>query len=61
MVYKIAKDPELRDNEPGRRHDEDWPTIHERLRRIRAVVDEYPERIIVGEVYLLDCGSWCPI
>jgi alpha-glucosidase len=54
VVYKIAKDPELRDNEPARRHDEDWPTIHERLRRIRAVVDEYPDRVIVGEVYLLD-------
>ena len=35
VIYKIAKDPELRDNEPGRRHDEDWPTIHERLRGIR--------------------------
>jgi alpha-glucosidase len=54
VVYKIAKDPELRDNEPARRHDEDWPTIHPRLRGIRAVVDEYPERMIVGEVYLLD-------
>ena len=54
VVNKIAKDPELRDNEPGLRHDEDWPTIHERLRRIRAVVDEYHERMIVGEVYLLD-------
>jgi alpha-glucosidase len=53
-VYRIAKDPELRDNEPGRPHDEDWPTIHERLRRIRAVVDAYPERMIAGEVYLLD-------
>ena len=54
VIYKIAKDPELRDNEPGRRHDEDWPTIHERLRGIRRVIDEYDDRMIAGEVYLLD-------
>jgi len=53
-IHKIAKDPKLRDNDGGVRHDHDWPTIHERLRRIRAVVDEFPERMIVGEVYLLD-------
>ena len=54
VIYKIAKDPELRDNEPGLRHDEDWPTIHDRLRGIRAVVDEYDNRMLVGEVYLMD-------
>jgi Alpha amylase, catalytic domain len=54
VIYKIAKDPELRDNEPGLQHDEDWPTIHDRLRRIRAVIDKYDDRMIVGEVYLLD-------
>jgi alpha-glucosidase len=53
-IHRIAKDPALGDNEPRRRHDEDWPTIHDRLRRIRAVVDEYEDRMIVGEVYLLD-------
>ena len=35
---------------PPRRHDEDWHTIHERLRGIRRVVDEYDDRMIVGEV-----------
>jgi len=54
VIYKIAKDPELRDNEPGLQHDEDWPTIHDRLRRIRAVIEKYDDRMIVGEVYLLD-------
>ncbi|MGA2927110.1 MAG: alpha-amylase family glycosyl hydrolase [Solirubrobacteraceae bacterium] len=54
VVFKLAKDPQLRDNEPGRRHDLDWPPVHERLRRIRAVVDSYADRMIVGEVYLLD-------
>jgi alpha-glucosidase len=53
-IYRLAKDPELRDNEPRIRHDEDWPTIHQRLRKIRAVIDEYGNRVIVGEVYLLD-------
>jgi alpha-glucosidase len=53
-VYKIAKDPELGDNEPELRHDQDWPTIHDRLRGIRAVIDEYDDRMIVGEVYLDD-------
>lgn len=54
VIYKIAKDPELRDNEPGVRHDENWPTIHQRLRGIRAVIDSYAGRMIVGEVYLMD-------
>jgi alpha-glucosidase len=56
VVQKIAKDPELRDFVEGEPVTlEDWqPTIHERLRRLRAVVDEYPDRMLVGEVYLLD-------
>jgi alpha-glucosidase len=55
VVQKIAKDPLLRDNpEVGRRHDEDWDTIHDRLRGIRRIVEEFPDRMIVGEVYLLD-------
>jgi alpha-glucosidase len=37
-----------------RRHDEDWETIHERLRGIRRVVDEYEDRMVVGEVALQD-------
>jgi alpha-glucosidase len=54
VVQKLAKDPALGDNEPNLRHDEDWPTIHERLRRIRDVVDSYDDRMLVGEVYLFD-------
>jgi len=54
-IAKIAKDPELRDNAgAARRHDEDWDTIHEHLRGIRRVVDEYEDRMIVGEVALSD-------
>jgi alpha-glucosidase len=54
VTHKLAKDPELADNDGGRPHDEDWPTVHERLRRIRRVVDEFDDRMIVGEVYLFD-------
>ena len=55
VIQKVAKDPELRDNEPDLRHDEDWsPAIHERLQRIRAVVHEFDDRMLAGEVYLLD-------
>src|SRR5680860_600686 len=65
VVQKIGKDPFLRDNPRNReeafvkstamRHDEDWPSVHERLRRIRRVLEEYDgERVSVGEVYLLN-------
>jgi alpha-glucosidase len=54
-LQRLAHDPLLRSN-AGRpvRHDQDWETTHERLRRIRRVVDEYDDRMIVGEVALLD-------
>jgi alpha-glucosidase len=54
-LQRLAKDPLLRSNAGSdRRHDQDWETAHERLRGIRRVVDEFPDRMIVGEVYLLD-------
>ena len=54
-IAKIAKDPLMRSNGSGSlRHDEDWETIHERLRGIRRVIDEYDDRMIVGEVALDD-------
>jgi alpha-glucosidase len=54
-IHKIAKDPLLRDHVGApHRHDEDWETIHERLRGIRRVVDEYEDRMVVGEVALQD-------
>jgi alpha-glucosidase len=54
-IVKIAKDPLLRDQAGApRRHDEDWDSIHDRLRGIRRVVDEYPDRVLVGEVVLYD-------
>ncbi len=58
-VIKIGKDPALGDNVPGEpRHDEDWPTIHERLRRIRGVLDEYSDRMCVAELWTQDLGRF---
>jgi alpha-glucosidase len=48
-VVKLAKDPRL-----GADGSQDWPAIHERLRAIRRVVDAYPDRMLVGEVYLFE-------
>ncbi len=54
-IHKIAKDPLLRDHAGApRRHDEDWETIHARLRGIRRVADEFEDRMLVGEVALRD-------
>ena len=55
VAHKIGKDPALGDNEPGRRHDEDWPSVHPRLAAIRRVLEEFDgDRVAVGEVYVLD-------
>jgi glycosidase len=82
VVHRLAKDPALRDNPalPGREghgygaqqhlHDENHPDVHEILRGIRRVLDAYPERMAVGEVYLMDpaevaryygCGDELPL
>lgn len=64
VPQRLAKHPDLLDNpgianEPdrrfvGRRFDEDQPAVFERLRQVRRVVDEFPDRLLVGEVYVLD-------
>jgi glycosidase len=65
VVHALAKDPELRDNPPSERggsgyggqrhvHDQNHPDVHELLRGVRGVLDEYEERMAVGEVYILD-------
>ena len=67
VIDRIVKDPELRDNPPNpdRRwaaasrqtalqthtQDQDWPDIIDYVRRIRTTVDEYPDRMTVGEVF----------
>ena len=37
-----------------RLHDNDWPEVHDILRRFRRLLDRYDDRMAVGEVYLLD-------
>ena len=59
VVHCIGKDPLLPDQPPSfgevnRVGVHDYPGTHELLREIRAVVDEYPDRVIVGEVNLRD-------
>ncbi|MDQ6793300.1 MAG: alpha-amylase family glycosyl hydrolase [Chloroflexota bacterium] len=64
VVYKIGKAPDLRDNlgvfvgpgpnDRGRRFDEGWPSVHPRLRAMRRVIRSFGDRMMVGEVYLLD-------
>jgi len=67
VIQRIAKDPELRDNPlrpgagprdgyGGQLHvrDENHPDVHALIRGLRAVLDAYPERMMVGEVYLFD-------
>jgi alpha-glucosidase len=55
--HDLSVDDPPRHVERGRPHVQlnDVEVTHERLRRIRAVLDEYPgDRVAVGEVYLLD-------
>jgi len=65
VIHRIAKDPLLRDNPPSGRpgpgyggqlhvHDENHADVHAFLRGVRALLDEYPERMTVGEVYIMD-------
>ncbi|MDE3096681.1 MAG: alpha-amylase [Chloroflexota bacterium] len=67
VMDRIVKDPLLRDNppQPDRRwaelvgqtalqvhtYDQNWPDILDAVREIRRVVDEFPERMTVGEVF----------
>ncbi len=67
VMDRILKDPELRDNPPQTRpefiefggqaalqlhtQDQNWPDIIDEVKRIRKVIDEYDERMTVGEVF----------
>ena len=64
VAHGLGKDPERADNpwpivkptreSAGRRHDEDWDSVFDRLAGLRRVADEFPDRLLVGEVYVLD-------
>jgi alpha-glucosidase len=65
-IWNLIKDHEFRDNPPNpsfqsgdwpysaRRpvYSSDRPEIHDILRRMRRVADEYEERVLLGEIYL---------
>ncbi|MFB9839399.1 alpha-amylase family glycosyl hydrolase [Actinoallomurus acaciae] len=54
-INRLGKDPLLRDNAPGLPlRQQDWPNLHERLVRVRSVLDKYPGTLAVGEVWLFD-------
>jgi alpha-glucosidase len=67
VMWETIKDAELRDNPPnpgyveGKTHpyfkvmpeyNHDQPEVHEIVRRMRRVLDEYGDRVLIGEIYL---------
>jgi alpha-glucosidase len=66
VAHGLGKDPGLADDPPETRptpHTElnDRPETHAHLRALRRLVDSYPgERVMVGEVYLLDTELVAP-
>ncbi len=65
VVHLIGKDPALPDLPLGQERStvvtNDEPVTHERLRRLRSLLDGYPgARTSVGEVYLLGPGQIAP-
>jgi alpha-glucosidase len=66
VAHRIAKDPELRSNPlaPGSSdagyggqlhlYDEDHADLHALYKRMRALTDSYDERVLIGEVFLMD-------
>lgn len=66
VIWHLIKDADLRDNppspswHPGRPeidsllqiHSSDQPEIHEVIAEMRQVLDAYPQRVLIGEIYL---------
>jgi alpha-glucosidase len=65
VMWHMIKDDEYRDNPPNPEPDPNWPytavlpiyttdrpEVHHIVREMRALFDEYDERVIVGEIYL---------
>lgn len=66
VIWHLIKDRELRDNPPNpsyrpdqpdidrllQVHSADQPEVQEVVREMRAVLDEYRERVLIGEIYL---------
>jgi alpha-glucosidase len=61
VVHLIGKDPALADvTDPDLVGTHDYPGTHALLRGIRRVLDEYPERMMVGEVNLRETRLIAP-
>jgi alpha-glucosidase len=66
VIWHLIKDAELRDNPPNPDfqvgdhphsellaiHSTDQPEVHEVVAEMRKVVDEYDDRVLIGEIYL---------
>jgi alpha-glucosidase len=66
VLWLLVKDDQFRDNPPNpawqphqagigrllQRYSADRPETHEVVAEMRAVLDAYPERVLIGEVYL---------
>jgi alpha-glucosidase len=66
VMWLMIKDDQFRDNppNPGYRlgqpsshrllplYNSDRPEVHDLVARMRAIVDEFPQRVLIGEIYL---------
>jgi alpha-glucosidase len=66
VIWHLLKDDQFRDNPPNPAfrpgeppdhavipvHTTDLPEVHEVITGLRRVVDEFPERVLIGEIYL---------
>jgi alpha-glucosidase len=66
VIWHLIKDAEFRDNPPNpayrpgqpeigrflQVHSADQPEVHEVVTEMRRVLEQYPERVLIGEIYL---------
>lgn len=66
VIWHLIKDAQLRDNPPNpdykpgkpdiQRYQQvysaDQPEVHDVIAEMRSVIDDYPERLLIGEIYL---------
>jgi alpha-glucosidase len=66
VIWMLIKHPDMPDNPvdpnwtegmmPGHRlkrvYDQGQPEVHEVIREMRAVTDEFPDRVLIGEIYM---------
>ena len=66
VIWHLMKDPEFRDNPPNpgwhpgmpgidrllQKYSCDQPDIHHLVAELRGVIDDYPDRLLIGEIYL---------